>query len=176
MKHRDLSQLTPYAGEVFTQSQGEKRTYKGVCNGPSSIVVDDILYGYCGGGDFHFEVIAVRDDTTVCFQGAKGTHLSLFAAPAASLVEGSAEKSWTRDEPRPAVNPQLAALQHSIKALEQRLHFSEAERTAAALEARQKYKEVETASQSDETPLEGVTPTEDASTPVEATTDAPTDK
>lgn len=132
MRLRDLTQLSMYDGEVAKMAYGEKRTFKGVSNGPVSMVVDGVLYAYSEGGDFQFEIVAPKDDTEVHFEGAKGVRMSLAKNPGATWIQGDPETSWTRDEPRPAVNPQMAALQASIKALEHRLAYTEAERAVAA--------------------------------------------
>jgi hypothetical protein len=118
---KDLSQLAMYDGAVATLSYGEKRTFRGVSNGPISMVVDGVLYAYSHGGDFAFEIVAPHQPCEVHFEAPKGVRMSLAKNPGATWIQGSPDTSWTKDEPRPAVNPQMAALQHSIKARESRL-------------------------------------------------------
>lgn len=132
MRMRDLSQLSMYDGEVAVLGYGEKRTFTGVSNGPISMVANGVLYAFSEGGNFMFEIVSPVDKCEVHFEGAKGVKMSLAKNPGATWKQGDPETSWTRDEPRPPVNPQLAALQHSIKTLEHRLAYTEAERAAAA--------------------------------------------
>lgn len=132
MRMRDVTQLSMYDGEVAVLGYGEKRTFKGVSNGPVSMVVDGVLYAYSDGGDFHFEIVAPRDATEVHFEGAKGVRMSLAKNPGATWIKGNPETSWTRDEPRPPVNPQLAALQQSIRALEHQLSLTQVQARAKA--------------------------------------------
>lgn len=121
MRLKDLTQLSNYDGEVAKLAYGEKRTFRGVANGPISMVADGVIYAYSHGGEFAFEIVAPHDDCEVHFEAPKGVRMSLAKNPGATWIQGSPDTSWTKDEPRPAVNPQLAALQQSIKALEYRL-------------------------------------------------------
>ena len=132
MRVKDLTQLSMYDGEVATLGFGEKRTFRGVTNGPVSMVANGVLYAYSHGGEFAFEITSPYDKCEVHFEAPKGVRLAIVNNPGATWIQGSAERSWTKDEPRPAINPQMAALQHSIKALESRLALSEAQRAAAA--------------------------------------------
>lgn len=121
MRMKDLTQLSMYDGEVAKLAYGEKRTFRGVANGPISMVAGGVLYAYSHGGEFTFEIVAPHDDCEVHFEAPKGVRMSLAKNPGATWIQGNPDTSWTKDEPRPAVNPQMAALQQSIKALEYRL-------------------------------------------------------
>lgn len=132
MRIKDLTQLSMYDGEVAKLAYGEKRTFRGVANGPISMVADGVLYAYSHGGEFQFEIVAPHDNCEVHFEAPKGVRMALAKNPGATWIQGSAETSWTKDEPRPAVNPQMAALQHSIKALESRLAAQAASAPKAA--------------------------------------------
>lgn len=125
MRSKDIRTLAPYQGEVFTQDEGSRRVYKGCSDGPINITVDGVLYGHSMGGDFVFEVIAPYE-VDVAFEAVKkDTRLSLTTPDGPTVQVHTIEDSWTREEPRPAVNPQLAALMASIRHLEMRLSHKE---------------------------------------------------
>ena len=136
MRTYDYTNMTDYAGETFPQPSGTRKVYTGISNGPISILVDGKLYDYCAGGHFAF-CVAATSDILVHFAAPKGVQMSLIGEVPATVQVGDAASTWTKDEPRPAVNPQMAAMMHSIKALEHRLAAQTAMATGAvsALEA-----------------------------------------
>lgn len=124
MRMKDLEKMDGYSGEVFQMPKGMRRRYQGVCNGPMSLYVGSMLYGYCAGGDFDFEVYAASD-CDVSIRVAKGVEVSLSFPKGPHIIVGDAAASWTRDEPRPAVNPQMAAIQAQLGQMQHRLAQAE---------------------------------------------------
>ena len=150
MRLKNLNSMDVYAGEVFKQPAGMRRRYKGVCNGPTSIYVGAMLYSYCGGGDFDVEVYAPVD-IEVTIRSAKGVDVALAFPIGPTVVKGDPANSWTKDEPRPSINPQLAAIMAQMKQLEHRLASSEQMRLAASQKAQETVSELSGAPTPDDT-------------------------
>lgn len=140
MRTKNLSAMGTYLGETFPQEAGARIVYRGVSNGGVSLYVDGLLYAFSEGGDFAIPVVADAD-VLVSFKAAKGVDITLLENPLPTVQVDDPETMWTKHEPRPAVNPQLAALMASIKTLESRLDH--AQTTNQWLASRVKHTETE---------------------------------
>lgn len=137
-KTYDISRLIPVKpGNTFGLAADTYKTITGVCSAPMNVYVilkgaDPVLFQSFSAGRFSFE-LRHKEDIAFSFEAATAgseIEISMVAPAAMTRRTGDVEASFTDMSPRPALNPQVAAIMQEMQMLRGQM-------TSLRLQARQ---------------------------------------